>query len=366
MSTTAEDISASLTDTATLESRADDVAALLMGDDEALTDDEKDDLSLPKTSTTEDDDDSNEELKAEEGEEQEEDTNLEAVADGDTTWEGVLGVSEESLSFDEAGNVAGFKTKVNGEEQIVSTADLIAGYQNNKHVTQKGQAHAEEVKQFAERKEQVVQEYTSKLETVDALTKHFEKQLISEYDNVNWEQLRVEDPAEYAAARHDFSVKAGEIQKVIGAIDADKKANNDRALEANSAANQQRLKTQYEAMLVNNPTWSDEKVLKEAQASHKGFVQDQYGFGDAEWDMVNDARLIELIKDAKKYHDGAKVAKQKTITPVPKFQKSRGKGKKPRVSKLEKLTAASRSATGEDKRQLQQSAVAELLLGGSQ
>ena len=78
-----------------------------------------------------------------------------------------------------------------------------------------------------------------------------------------------------------------------------------------------------------------------------------------------DARLIELIKDAKKYHEGATVAAKKKQKPVPKFQKSRGTGVKPKTSKLEKLTAASRKAQGGEKRDLQQSAVAELLLGGS-
>ena len=76
-----------------------------------------------------------------------------------------------------------------------------------------------------------------------------------------------------------------------------------------------------------------------------------------------DARLIELIKDAKTYHEGLKVADKKKQKPVPKFQKSRGGGK-PKVSKLDKLTAASKKAHGADKRELQTSAVAELLTGG--
>jgi len=357
---TAEDISTTLSDESPSVEPVDAIADLLIGDDESNTEDASDEETQTAASTP-DDEDSNDEDEADDGEEEE--TSLEAVEDGDTTWEGVLGVSEDSMSFDESGNVTGFKTKVNGEEETVSAKDLIAGYQNNKHVTQKSQAHAETVKQFEVQREQVMQEYSSKLASVDALTQHFEAKLISEYDGVNWDALRVEDPAEYAAARHDFSMKANELQNIKAAIATDKSNVDKTNQEAMHAKQQEYLKSQYDQMIEKNPEWSDEKTRNAARDGFKSFVQEQYGFTDAEWDTVYDARLIELVKDAKKYRDGATVASKKRDVPVPKFQKSRGGPQKRKVSKLEKLTKAASVAKGDTKRDLQAGAVAELLLG---
>jgi hypothetical protein len=364
MSRTAEDVSASLSSDGPTLDPTDAIADLLIGDNKSELDEVKDEETPIQTSNQDDDEESNEEQKADDDSEGEEEGTLEEIAEGDVTWEGVLGVSEDSLSFDEAGNVAGFKTKVNGEEQIVSAADLVAGYQNNKSFTGKSQAHAEVVKDFEVQKERVQQVYASKLESVNALSKHFEKQLIAEFDDVNWTQLRVENPAEYAALRQDYAAKASELQGIQEAINKDKESVNKQTSEDNLAKQQTYMQSQYDQMLVNNPEWSDEKTRDTARDGFKAFVKDSYGFTDGEWDSVFDARLIELVKDAKKYHDGAAVAGKKTLKPVPKFQKSRGKGVKRQASKLEKLTAASKKATGGQKRDLQQSAVAELLLGG--
>ena len=357
MSKTAEDISTTLGDELSVEP-TDEIAALLT-EDEAPQSTDSDDEETQTEESTEDDDEEVSDEEAEEGDE----TDLEAIAEDDSSWESVLGVSEDKLSFDDNGNIAGVKVKVDGEASTVGMEDLIAGYQTNKSVTQRSQAFAEEKKVFEGLREQVEQTYASKLQSVDALTAHFEKQLISEYDGVNWEELRVQNPAEYAAAKQDFSAKAGELQRIQEAIDSDRQGQEADAIEAQQVKAQAYLKSQYDLMIVKNPEWVDEKKLKLASTEFKTFVNENYGFTEQEFDSVFDARLIELIKDAQKYHNGAKVAAKKMIKPVPKFQKSRGKGKK-QVSKLDKLTAASKKAHGSEKRDIQTSAVAELLTGG--
>lgn len=366
MSKTAEDVSTTLALDGNREEASvdatDEVAALLAGDEESKPEDDKDEEAQAKASKTDDDEESNDE-KAEDDVEKTEETELSAIADDEATWETVLGVEDGKLSYDEKGDINGVNVKVDGETSTISMADLIVGYQTNKSVTQRSQAFAEEKKTFESQKEQTEQLYASKLQSVDALTKHFEKQLVSEYDNVDWEKLRTTDPAEYAAAKQDFSTKANDLQKIQDAISNDMvEATKDFQEKQNESA-QAYMKEQFNLMIGKNPEWSDETVRNTARDSYKKFVNEQYGFKDQEFDSVFDARLIELIKDAKSYREGLKVAGKKKQKPVPKFQKSRGGGKKP-VSKLDKLTAASRSAHGEDKRELQKSAVAELLLGG--
>ncbi len=364
MSKSAEEMSTTLAQEKEPEASVDatdTIAALLAGDEESEAEDTTEEETQTEESTTDEEEESNEE-EAEDGEEEE--TTLEAVADDNATWETVLGVEDGKLSYDDKGDINGVNVKVDGETSTVSMADLIVGYQTNKSTTQRSQALAEEKKVFDGQKEQSEQLYASKLQSVDALTKHFEKQLIGEYDAIDWNALRANDPAEYAAAKQDFSTKAGELQKIQDAINNDMAETTQESQKKQAETAQAYMKTQFDLMIDKNPEWSDKDVLKKARDGYKAFVVEQYGFNDQEFDSVFDARLIELIKDAKTYREGLKVSLKKTQKPVPKFQKSRGSGVKLKVSKLDKLTAASHKAHGEDKRELQKSAVAELLIGG--
>ena len=362
MSTTAAELSTTLSEDNTSEPSVDStdaIANLLVGEDEP----EIEEAEGEETQTQDSIQDEGEESNDEEASDDDEETSLEAVADGDDdTWESVLGVKDGDLAFKEDGSIDGVNVKVSGEQSTVSMPDLIAGYQNNKSNTNKSQSLADEVRNFGVQKEQVEQLYASKLDSVSALSEYFEKQIISDYEGVNWEQLRIDNPAEYAALKSDFSAKAGELQSIQDAINADKESLNEETNKEMMGRRQTFLKEQFDKMLVNNPEWSDESTRIKAKAEYQSFVQDKYGFSEQEFDTVFDARLIELIKDAKKYHSGAAVASKKRQKKVPSFQKSRGTTAK-KTSKLEKLTAASRKAHGAEKRGLQTSAVAELLIG---
>ena len=297
MSKTAEDVSTTLDLDGSREEPSvdatDQIAALLADDGDSETKDDEAEVTQPEASTTDEDEESNEESEAEDGDE---DTTLETVADDEVTWESVLGVADGKLSYDEEGNINGVNVKVNGESSTINMEDLIAGYQTNKSVTQRSQAFAEEKKAFESQKEQVEQVYASKLSSVDALTKHFEKQLISEYDNVDWDQLRTSDPAEYAAARQDFSTKAGELQKIQDAIKTDQETQSTESIGKRNEAVNAYKQQQFEIMIENNPEWSDKEKLNTSKQLFESFVSDQYGFKPEEFDMVFDARLIELIK----------------------------------------------------------------------
>lgn len=307
------------------------------------------------------DEESEDESEDDDGEEP-----LAASADDDEelSWEKVLGVNEGQLNFDEEGNLVGFNTKVNGESQTVKAEELIAGFQNNKAFTQKSQAFAEEKKAFDTEVAGVREEYAKRLHTVDSLNKYFENQLLEAYNGVNWEQLRVSNPAEYAATRQDYQARALEFQQINDAILVDMdKARQEMQGKMQEAATEFR-KQQRTIMVESNPTWADDKTYDSAISGVKNFLNDTYGFSGEEFESVMDARLVALVQDAQKFREGKKLAEGKPKQKVPKFQKSSGRRPSKKVSKLDKLTAASKKAQGANKRALQTDAVAELLLGG--
>ena len=362
MSATAEDVSEALSSKEPSLDNVDAIAELLVEENKPEKDEEEGDQGQTETSNLDQSEQSNEQdaekSDGSEGEEAEID-----VSNDDLTWGKVLGVNEEQLSFDDDGNLAGFVSKVNGEAEILTAEQLLAGYQTNKAVTTKGQIQAEEYKKFEVERNESKQEYAAKLESVENLSKHFEQQLIAEFDSINWDELRNDDPAEWAAKRQEYAAKAGELQQIQEAIKADKEAEFEENQKELIDQQQTYLKQQFDKMIENNPEWADEKVRESARSEFKTFVRDQYGFSDDEFESVFDARLIELIKDALKYHKASAVAERKRQKPVPQFQKSAGGDKKKAPTQLEKLTKAAKKATGANKRNLQVDAVAELLTG---
>ena len=334
-------------------SQVDEIANLL-GNDEVNEAEES-------TSEHEETDESTEDLT--DDEDQTEESNEESN-ESDATWESALGVDDGQLAYDEeSGDISGINVKVNGESSTVGMKDLIAGYQNTKSFTQKSQALAKERKDFEEGFEKVKGDYNSKLENVDQLTKFLESKLVQEYDNVNWEQLRIDNPAEYAASRQDFSARAQEMQQAQDAIAQERQDHNNEQAEKYNANRKALLKEQHDIMIVNNPEWSDTEKLNSDMAGLKSFMTNQYGFGDKDFANVTDARVIELIKDAKAFKEGNKLAKTKRNKPVPKFQKSKGGSNRKKASKLDILTKKAKTSSGSEKRDAQRDAIAELLSG---
>lgn len=286
-----------------------------------------------------------------------------AEVDDDTTWESVLGVGEGKVNIDEDGNLAGINVKIEGKTSTISMDDLITGYQYNKANTQKSQALAEERKVFTEQKGQVEQAYESKLSDVIALHSYLEKRVVSEFDNVDWDKLRYENPAEYAALKQDYSARAQELQNIKNHTQKVKNEQMTEQQNEHAANNQKFIKDQFDTMILNNPDWNNKETYSTDMNQMKAFCSEQYGFTQEDFSQVHDARMIEVIKDAQKYRKGMQLGKKKMNKPVPTFQKSTGQSHK-RLSKLDRLTKAARSASGSNKRILQTNAVAELLTGG--
>lgn len=351
------------------DARASSIAELLLGEDESndvsegeetLTQEttneveESNEVETDEVETTSDDDDS----------EEEEAPIAASDDDEDVTWEKVLGVKEGQLNFDEEGNLVGFNTKVNGESATVKAEELIAGFQNNKAATQKSQALAEEKKAFDTEVGELRKQYAEKLHTVDSLNKYFENQLLQEYQGINWEQLRIENPAEYAATRQDYTQRALEFQQINEAIKVDMAKAQEEMQGKVQQTMSQRNAEQRAKMVEVNPTWADDKTFQKEITSIKDFVSDTYGFSEGEFVNAFDARMISLVQDAQKFREGKKLVDSSPKRKVPQFQKSSGRKPSKKVTKLEKLTKASKQAKGSSKRNLQADAVAELLLGG--
>lgn len=296
-------------------------------------------------------------------EEEETEEAYDAESDEEITWAKTLGVDEKNVVLDEDGNLAGINVKVDGKVSTVGVKDLIAGYQSNKSNTNKSKLLADERREFDEVKYAVVGEYTKKIETVNALTEHMKKNLLGEYANVDWNKLRYENPGEYAAAVQDFNFRNQEIETIMNAVGVERGQIGNQLTAEQQQLNQEYIKAQADRVLEKNPSWANPDVFKKALGSMTDFVASAYGFSQEEFANIQDARMLEVVKDAMAYRSSKESAKTKMAVKVPSYQKSTGKTTK-QVSKLQQLTQKAQSAKGYSKRAAETDAVAMLLGGG--
>jgi hypothetical protein len=336
----------------------DQIANLLMGEDKPINkevnvrpvDDEPEDLEADDTLPEESTEDEETEVDEEKDEESEE----------PVTWAATLGIDDKDVALDDDGNLVGFNTKVDGKTTTVSAKDLIAGWQTNKSNTRKSQELAEQRKEFDTLKNQAAQEYIQKLDAADKLTKHLKDSFVKEYQQIDWNRLRVENPGEYAAAVQDFNMRNAEIEQILSVVDVEKNALLDSKLEEQKASFNAYLQEEAKKIVERNPTWAKPEVFKKAITEMSDFCLEAYGFTQQEFSNIQDSRMLEVVKDAMKYRKNVKEARTKLDVQVPKFQKTKNGSAAPK-SKLEKLVSTAKNTKGYSQKAAQTDAVAELL-----
>jgi hypothetical protein len=356
------------TSTAELSSEAgsvnmvDQIANLLSGEPEKPAATKKKPIEESEEADTQPDDSTQEddEPEGEETDETEDDDSDES--DEDVTWAKTLGIDEKNVVLDEDGNLSGINVKVDGKVATVGVKDLIAGYQSNKSNTNKSKQLAEQRKEFDDIKVAVATEYTKKIESVDKLTQHLKNTLLGSYKDVDWNRLRAENPGEYAAAVQDFNFRNSEIEQISNAVNQERNGIDQQMTAEQQAMQQEYVKSQADRVLEKNPSWAKPEVFRKALSEMTDFAADAYGFTQEEFSNIQDARVLEVIKDAMKYRSSVKTAKTKLDVQVPKYQKSTGKTTKA-LTKLDKLTKTAKSSQGYQKRNAETDAVAELLSG---
>jgi len=176
--------------------------------------------------------------------------------------------------------------------------------------------------------------------------------------------LRVENPAEYVALQQDYQNSIGELKGAQQAIAEDFNRHQQEMNAQMEAQRQSYLQEQYQQMIAKNPTWVDNAKRISSMQELQSFSMSRYGFTADELKTVMDSRLIEVLKDAKRGAEGAKIAKEKMRKVDGTFAKQNTTSK-PTGSKLDRLIKRAKTATGSDKRYHQTDAIAELLIGNS-
>lgn len=218
-------------------------------------------------------------------------------------------------------------TKVNGQEGEATLSDLIADYQIKQASEERLNSLKAEKAEFESERVKQQEVFNNQLTQATELVNLLEKQFLADVENINWEELRETDPAEYSARRQDLQEKQQQLLQAKESIQTEQQT---KVMENYQTL----LAKESQALMETFPSWADEAVAKQQKTEIRDFLLTS-GFTPQEIDGavddrgnlqamgIIDHRAINLAYKAMLYDRGmqkADVAKKKVMK-VPKVAK---------------------------------------------
>jgi hypothetical protein len=314
------------TETATVNASAQDISSRV---EEALYPTPEGEPETPEVEEVVDGAEELPEVDDSEAEDEDGPDDLEAIAtDEELSLGNYLGIDDDKLEVDEESGAIVFNTVIDGEAKQVPLKDIVASYQLQGHVNNKSMAVETDRKEFEEVKQQVATELHQRVQGVTKLAELAEGELVNEYQSIDWDTLRVQDPANWTALRQEYAERAQKVQQVKSLAGEEANRIQEDQKQQFEAKAKEYFMVEHKAMLVDNPTWVDDSIKTVALGEMKSFLAN-YGFNEEDAQGINDHRLIRLIKDAQAYKGGLKAATEKRVEGkvLPKFQKPGSRSK---------------------------------------
>jgi len=228
-----------------------------------------------------------------------------------------LGLEDDAVTWTPDG--VRFKAKVDGQTLEVSPEELRKGYQLQSHFTRQQEEFLRQQREWEQavqaREQEIARAATIASQVLDAEEAAFKLQ----YTRNDWDKLRQEDPAEYAALVADYNKG---IQGIRG---------RRQQLFTGMQARQQQQAQEYEqrmvqhmreqgSKLVETLGWKDQKAVEEGGKRLNEYMLAQ-GFTPQDLQGVYDHRAFVLAEKARQFDAlQAKIAKARAkIQEAPKM-----------------------------------------------
>lgn len=234
----------------------------------------------------------------------------------------IFGVDPNQIAVNDEGQVS-VKTKVGEEIANVPLADLIKNYQIEKAITKKGQALSDERKNFETERDGLRDKYTQAIQGAVGLVTAMEQQLLSGFNTVDWNKLRVDNPAEFAAKNAEFQNARMQIENIKQHVAGQAKQYAEE-LNQQKLNDLQKIVEKEQALLVEAiPEFGDVTKAEETKNKLWGYLTTTYKFSEQDLSQVFDHRLIVLANKAMLFDQLQQKGSEavKTIRKLPKVLK---------------------------------------------
>ena len=215
------------------------------------------------------------------------------------------------------------KAKVSGDVKELTLGELQKGYQREADYTRKTQELAEQRKATEAYIAQQREAFTAQQTELSSLIQATEQNLNGQYANVNWEQLRAEDPAEYAARIQDYQLRQNQLQQWKQHGTAQWNQYQQQLQAEQQQRFQQQVEQANEVLTQKMPEWADEVKRTEEQKAISEYLMTN-GYRPEELSNLADHRALLLAHKAMMYDRMEAQGKviEKKVKKLPKMLKS--------------------------------------------
>lgn len=203
------------------------------------------------------------------------------------------------MDYDEFIRTVKTTTKVNGEEKQLPLADVIKGYQLESDFTRKNEAFLAKQKQWEQQQSNEQTALQRELQRAGQAFQLAQNQLTHEFQAINWEQLKADDPSSYLIQRNAYGERQAQLDHAINAATR----NAENVMQQQKARQAQQLDQythqQDDLLLKAVPEWKKPEVRK-AQSQEIAAFLTEIGYSAEEIGNIRDHRVILMARNAMK------------------------------------------------------------------
>lgn len=227
-----------------------------------------------------------------------------------------LGATEDQFIVNDDGDLM-IKTKIDGVEGKAKFSDILKSYQLEGHLNKQSTELAETQKALQTKLAEADGQLSQKIQQLEDLSQLAYNELLSDYNKVNWDELRADDPGEWSARQTDYKNRQSQIATLY------QNAQDQRSeITATAKITPERIADEKSALLKAIPEWADETVFSKEWTSVGEYAVSS-GFTAEEYQKNTDHRFIVLLNKAKQFDALNKESQEvtKQVRKAPKIAK---------------------------------------------
>lgn len=259
----------------------------------------------------------------------------------------ILGLEDDAIDVDDDGGIQ-INTKVDGKPAKVSLKDLRHSYELAATHEERLRQLGRERKAFQDESKAALEQLTNQTQQLNQSIQTLEEEWASDFQSVDWNTLRLEDPTEYNAKRLDYEDRKQRINQYKAQSQQQSQAlfqEHQKKLREQQSEGAERLTEVFQGEAYRNaPKWGDEEGQKLAK-----WIIDQ-GFSPEDIGQVGVWQVFKWARDSMLREQELKQAREtvKKVTKTTKVIKP-GKTKPPSeisATKTKELKARQRKSGG--------------------
>jgi hypothetical protein len=229
-----------------------------------------------------------------------------------------LGVDESLVDVDDEGNPV-LKTKIDGKDGAAKFTDVLKSYQLQGHVDNKAREVAEQQRALQQRMAEADQAANERIQKLESAVGLAQQELMREFQSVDWQTLRAQNPGEYSALFADFQARQARLDSFTQQAETERTTQQGKQreqLQAFVMEERQKLPTVI-------PEWKDAAVADRESKEIKEWAT-KNGFEANELNGIVRSPHVAALRKAMLYDrlKQAKSATEKLVRTAPKLVKA--------------------------------------------